>query len=96
MEKGDIKRLAELARIEVSDEEAASLTGDIDAVLDYVSTVSDITADAATTKKVGVMYNVMRIDEVTNEAGACTEDLLAEAPARSGNYLEVKKILHND
>jgi len=96
MKKEDIEHLAKLARIKVTDEEAQSLREDINAVLEYVSVVNEITADSGITKKPGAVYNVFRQDEVTCEPGAHTEALLNEMPDRDGNYLKVKKILNTD
>lgn len=96
MEKEDILRLSTLARIKVSDEEAESLKGDVSAVLEYVSVVNDITAEAGVTKEVGAVYNVFREDEITVEPNTHTEDLLAEAPETKGRYLAVKKILNTE
>jgi aspartyl/glutamyl-tRNA(Asn/Gln) amidotransferase C subunit len=96
METKDIKHLASLARIRVTDTEAEALKKDIDSVLDYVSVVSSITAADGLTQKVGARYNVFRKDEIINEPGEYTETLLNEAPHRQGNYLKVKKILNQD
>lgn len=96
MEKKDILHLAQLARIEVKDSEAQSLTADIKSVLAYVSVINDITADVSLTKKVGARFNIFREDVVTTKEGEHTETLLAEAPHRKGQYLEVKKILQTD
>jgi aspartyl-tRNA(Asn)/glutamyl-tRNA(Gln) amidotransferase subunit C len=96
MEKKDILHLANLARIRISEEEAGSLATDIESVLAYVSDVNTIAADANLTKKVGVVHNVFRKDEVTNEPGSYTDALLAEAPEVKGRHLKVKKILQID
>lgn len=96
MNKEDILRLGNLARIKISDEEAEALKGDVTAVLEYVSVVNDIAASSDLTKEVGAVYNVFREDVVTVAPGAHTEDLLAEAPDRKGQYVSVKKILNTD
>jgi len=96
MEKKDILHLATLSRIRISDEEASSLTQDIESVLEYVSEINTITADTNLSKKVGPLYNVFRADEVTNEGGEFTEALLNEAPSVKGRHLQVKKILQMD
>ena len=96
MNKDDILRLGELSRIRISDQEAESLGKDIDAVLEYVSVVNEITAEEGMTKKVGAVYNVFREDEVTVEAGSHTEALMAEAPQVKKDRLVVKKILNTD
>ena len=96
MEKKDILHLARLARIQIKDDEAESLKKDIESVLAYVSEIDSITADVSLTKKVGARFNVFREDVVTTKEGENTEILLAEAPHRNGQYLEVKKILQTD
>ena len=94
MEIKDIQHLAELARIAVTDEEAAALASEFDSILEYVAQVAEISAGAgASVPVVGAVANVFREDVETNEPGAYTEALLAAAPKRHGAYIEVKKIL---
>lgn len=96
MNKEEILHLGKLSRIKISDDEATRLQTDIESVLAYVSVVNEITADSDITKKVGAVHNVFREDVVTCEGGVHTEKLLAEAPHRKGQHLQVKKILSND
>ncbi len=89
--KEDIKNLADLARIEISDTEAEGLTTQIDSILGYVGQIKDSTGDVQ-----GVapkLRNVMRDDVVTNTGGQYTEKLLNNAPSSEGEYVKVKKIL---
>lgn len=95
MEKKDIEHLAKLARIEVTDTEAETLAGNITSILEYVSEIEKATGKAEGEKKVGPLYNVMREDTNPHEPGIYTEDLLNLAPARKGQYVEVKKILED-
>lgn len=44
--KEEIKKLADLARIDVSDEEIESLRSEMDSILDYVGQVSDVVGKA--------------------------------------------------
>jgi len=87
----DIEKLALLSRMEVSEVEKESMAKDIDSILSYVGQVKNLDASLAT--ELPVLRNVMREDEVLHSPGEYTEDLLSLAPARDGNYLEVKKIL---
>lgn len=96
MEKKDILHLATLSRIRITNEEAEALTSDIEAVLSYVSVVSEIAADAHLTKKVGAVFNVFREDEVTIPSDSFTEAILKEAPHVKGRHLKVKKIIQQD
>ncbi len=96
MNKEEILKLGNMARIAITDDEAEALSDDIDAVLSYVGVVNEITADVAVTKKVGAVHNVFREDEVTVEPGSYTKVLMAEAPKVRKERLEVKKILNTD
>ena len=87
----DIKNLAELARIEISESEAEGLTSEIDSILEYIGQTKDAVGDME--KKVPELHNVMRDDVVTNEPGQYAENLLKNSPAKEGNYFKVKKIL---
>lgn len=89
--KEDIKDLADLARIEISDSEAEGLTKQIDSILGYVGQIKDSTGDLSLV--IPNLRNVMRDDEVTNIPDSYTEKLLNNAPDRSGRLLKVKKIL---
>lgn len=91
--KEDIKKLAGLARMELSDSEAEHLTGEVDSILSYVGQITNTTGDLV--REVPKLHNVMREDIPQNKAGQYTEDILKNAPAREGNYLKVKKILGN-
>ena len=96
MNKEEILKLGNMARIAITDEEASALSTDIDSVLSYISTINEITAEEGITKKVGAVYNVFREDEITVEPGSHTEALMAEVPKVRKGRLEVKKILNTD
>ena len=89
----DIKHLADLSRIEVSSAEAEKLTGEIDSILGYVGQIKNATEGGEEKTTVPLLHNVMREDMVTHEPKEYTEAILANAPARDGDYLKVKKIL---
>lgn len=89
--KNDILKLADLARIELSDSEAEHLTGEVDSILGYVGQITKTTGEMA--RKTPTLHNVMREDAEQNKPGEYTENILKNAPDRQGNYLKVKKIL---
>ncbi len=96
IKKEDIEHLATLARIELTEHETEQFAHDISSILGYVSEITDLTGTGAPEKKVGALYNVFREDTDPHEAGKYTDDLLALAPERQGQYLKVKKILDNN
>ena len=92
IETKDVEHLAGLARIVVSGSEKDVLRHDLGEILAYVSQVKEVAAELGE-KQVGALHNVMRADEKPHESGVFTEDLIAAAPARSGDRVLVKKIL---
>jgi len=95
MDKDKVLDLAKLARISLTDTEALKLSGDFESILKYVGEVKEIatTNDLQPTTDSYPIRNVMREDSAGHESGAYTESILANAPAREGSYIKVKKIL---
>lgn len=93
--KEDIEHLGTLARIRLTDEEVTQFQKEVEEIIGYVSTVSEIAAEADLTKRVGPVHNVFRKDQVT-EASATSEKLIEAFPDKDGRYLKVKRILNND
>ena len=94
--KKDILHLAELSRITVSEDEVGTLQSEVNDIITYVGAIQSLTATGET-KQVGARYNVLRSDEVTNEPGEYTDDLLKAAPAvDEKGYVQVKQILSQD
>jgi aspartyl-tRNA(Asn)/glutamyl-tRNA(Gln) amidotransferase subunit C len=94
MTREEIKKLAELSRIELTEAEIEKFTTELSAILSYVSAVQELAGDEVPTEPVlGDRYNVFRQDAITEGTDEYTADLLAEMPATEGRYLKVKKIL---
>lgn len=89
--KGDIEKLAGLARLSLTEDEKAKFQGEIDTILGFVAKVKEAAGTAPT--PVYPLTNVLREDVVTHNKGEYTEKLLDAAPAREGQYVKVKKIL---
>jgi aspartyl-tRNA(Asn)/glutamyl-tRNA(Gln) amidotransferase subunit C len=96
MKQQDVKHLAALSRLELSEAEVEAYTKEMSAILEYVSAVQGMAGEGALEPKVGARFNVFRPDEVTNEPGAYTKDLLREMPQTDGRFMVVKKILNPD
>ena len=89
--KVDVRVLAEMTRMEVSDAELAKLEQEIPAILAFVDIIQS--ADTSGVSLDTSLRNVTRPDENPHESGLYTEDLLAGAPAREGNRIAVKQVL---
>lgn len=97
MDKEGILKLAQLARIEVTDEDAEKLSREVEGVLNYVSEVKGATGkankDETKRAKDFTPKNVLRSDDEAHEGGVYTEKILEQAPSREKQYIRVKKIL---
>lgn len=98
MELNDIKKLANLARIDMSDEEMEGMAKDFDPILKYVGQVKDAlrsNENIVKDKKPEdyFLHNVMREDIVTNTSNQYTKKILDNAPETQDGYLKVKQIL---
>lgn len=89
--KVDIRALAELARLQISDEEVHTLEAEIPSILAFVETIKHV--DVSHTNADTSLRNVMRADENPIEAGTYTETLLSAAPAREGDRIAVKQVI---
>jgi len=96
MNKEEVLKLATLARIEISDAEAESLSHEFEGILKYVGEVksaSPASHEATQDKHDYALKNVMRADENPHESGIFTEAILKEAPSKQGEFIKVKKII---
>jgi aspartyl-tRNA(Asn)/glutamyl-tRNA(Gln) amidotransferase subunit C len=87
-----VRRVAKLARIAVKDEEVAHLAGELNAILAFVEELSvlDVSGVEPLTS-VTPMKLPLRADKVT--AGGEPEKVLANAPARDGDFYVVPKVV---
>lgn len=87
----EIKKLAHLARIEVTEDEIVGYAKDFEAILGYVDQINNVVIpDMATAHP---HYNIARDDEHPHESGQYVERLLADAPASQDGFYQMPKIL---
>jgi aspartyl-tRNA(Asn)/glutamyl-tRNA(Gln) amidotransferase subunit C len=92
MQLDDIKKLALLARIDMSEEEMAEIAGSFDGILGYVGHVQEVVG-LDTIVAQYPLENVMRDDVVTNVPGQWTERIIEQMPDTQDGFLKVKQIL---
>lgn len=94
--KEDIKKLADLSRIEIKEDEQEKLALEIDEILGYVGQVKEMAGGVSDKKEElgkNSLRNVWREDENPTESETYSKELIAEFPHSENNYLKVKKIL---
>jgi aspartyl-tRNA(Asn)/glutamyl-tRNA(Gln) amidotransferase subunit C len=87
-----VKRVARLARIAVSDEEASRMTGELNTILGFVEQLSEVdVSDVEPMTSVTPMEMRKRQDAVTD--GNKAADIVANAPATEENFFLVPKVV---
>ena len=88
----DVRKVAQLARLELPDDKIATYTTQLERILDYVGHLQQVDTEGVppTTRAVEVV-NVTREDRV--EPTEVREQLLNLAPQREGDFFRVPKIL---
>jgi len=88
----DVKKIAKLARLRLSEAEIALYGGQLTKIIDSMAELSKANTEgvAPTTSVLGAV-NVMRDDAPMPFEDA--EALLANAPERDGPYFKVKKVI---
>jgi aspartyl-tRNA(Asn)/glutamyl-tRNA(Gln) amidotransferase subunit C len=87
-----VSHLANLARIALTDEEIAKLTGELSVIIESIAKVSEVaTADVPATSHPIPMANVFRPDVVGETL--TVDQALSGAPDRDGNRFKVSAIL---
>jgi len=91
----EVSRLAALARIDLSEEEAATIAPQLDVILDAVASVADVArADIAPTSHAIPLTNVFRADELKPSWPAAA--MLAAAPVAQDQRFRVPRILEEE
>jgi aspartyl-tRNA(Asn)/glutamyl-tRNA(Gln) amidotransferase subunit C len=87
-----VRRIARLARIAVSEEEVAGLTGELNAVLAFVEQLSEVDVEGVEPMtSVTPMAMKKRQDVVTD--GGIADDILKNAPAKEDHFFLVPKVV---
>jgi aspartyl-tRNA(Asn)/glutamyl-tRNA(Gln) amidotransferase subunit C len=92
MQIEDIKKLASMARLDISESEMTEIAHDFEPILAYVAQVQEISASTEGDTSY-VLENVMREDISTNKTGEFTEKVEELMPEKQDGFLKVKQIL---
>ena len=92
LDPATVRRIAQLARIRVADDELPRLQAELNGILGWIEQLNEVNVDgvepiAGATR----MALKMREDLVTD--GGYADDVLANAPERIGDYFTVPKVV---
>ncbi len=89
----DVRHLAQLSSLQLSDDEIGNLKNDIANILEYVELLTELDTENVTpTYQVTDLENVWR-DDVVENSDVSREQLLALAPDEHNNQIKVPKVL---
>ena len=89
----DVRHLAQLSNLQISDDEVDNLRGDLENILGYIEQLSELdTNGEEPTYQVTALENVWRDDEVQTSS-VTRERLLSLAPEQADNSVKVPKVL---
>ena len=88
----DVEHVARLSRLALTDQEKERMRRELDGILSYIDKLRALdTADVPPTSHAVPMTNVMREDEP--RPSLSQDEMLANAPERSGEFFRVPKII---
>jgi aspartyl-tRNA(Asn)/glutamyl-tRNA(Gln) amidotransferase subunit C len=98
MEIEDIKKLANMARIDMDEAEMAEIAKSFGPILSYVGQVQEVSDGGGDELAHDLienhrLHNVTREDIATNKTGEYTDRIMENAPDTENGYIKVKQIL---
>lgn len=93
----NVREVADLARISVSDSEISEFQEGFASILSYIDEIrtADIDVSKLHIEKPHIR-NVTRNDDDAYDSGIYKEKLLSQAPSRVDDYVRVKKMISQD
>ncbi len=90
--KEEVEHVARLARLELTEQEKETFTGQLDAILSYVEKLNELdTSGIVPTAHAVPMENAFRADAAFPSVGS--EKALANAPGRVESFFGVPKVI---
>lgn len=95
IDQSQVRKVAKLSRLELTEAEVEEFTSQLSAILDYVEKMNELdTTGVEPMAHCLPINNVFREDRVRESLG--TEKTLANAPQRDGEFFKVPKILDDN
>lgn len=89
----DVRHLAQLSSLQMSDAEVKSIRADIEGIINYIGQLDELDTDGVEpTYQVTGLQNVWRDDEII-DSSVSRRQLLALAAEQSDNCVKVPKVL---
>lgn len=87
-----VRRVAHLARIAVTDDEAERMTGELNAILGFVEQLGEVDVSGVEPMTSVTPMDMKKRVDVVSDGGKAT-DVVANAPASDENFFLVPKVI---
>ena len=87
-----VKRVAHLARIAVTGEDAERMTGELNAILGFVEQLGEVDVSGVEPMTSVIPMEMRKRDDAVTD-GAKAADVIANAPASAANFFLVPKVV---
>ncbi|MCO5146781.1 MAG: Asp-tRNA(Asn)/Glu-tRNA(Gln) amidotransferase subunit GatC [Aquamicrobium sp.] len=87
-----VKRVARLARIAVTEEEAGRMTGELNVILGFVEQLSEVDVDGVEPMTSVIPMEMRKRQDAVTDGGKAA-DIVANAPATEENFFLVPKVV---
>lgn len=87
-----VRKVARLARIRITDDEAKALQGDMTAILDWVEQLDEVDTSTVEPMTGGAELSAKLRADVVDD-GSIADDIVANAPAQEDHYFMVPKVV---
>ena len=87
-----VKRVAKLARIAVSDEEAEKMQGELNTILGFVEQLDEVNVSGVEPMTSVVSMQIKKREDIVND-GDKADDIVANAPVTEDNFFMVPKVV---
>ena len=95
IDREEVRKVANLARLNITEEEEVAFTSQLNSILDYFDQLSELdTADVPPTTRAIETSNITRADKLS--PFPAKEELLKAAPEQQGEFFRVPKIISTD
>ncbi len=92
VDQATVRRIARLARIKVPDEEVEGLRGELNAILSFVETLSEVDVAGVEPMTSVIPMSMRTRDDVVTDGGIAAL-VTVNAPAAEDNFFTVPKVI---
>jgi len=92
VDEATVRRIARLARLKVTDAEAVSLQGELNAILKWVEQLGEVNTDGVEPMTSTVAMRLKQREDVVTDGGIAA-DIVKNAPMSEDNFFVVPKVV---